>query len=59
MQLAKTECVQFEQHYEELATRDSQLRREDAKLRNEKNELRKIMDTRKAHRTNITSREKK
>lgn len=49
----------LEKHYHDLEVKDQQLRKQDAKLRAEKQELRKIVDTRKAHRANITTREKR
>lgn len=49
----------LDREYEELGRRDSQLRAEDSRLRSEKQSLRKILDTRKSCRTNISTRENK
>lgn len=55
----RNSLAQFEQRYQDLEAQDRELRGEDAKLRSEKGDLRKIVDTHKSHRANITSRESK
>ncbi len=59
VQSCRNSLAQFEQRYQDLEAQDRELRGEDAKLRSEKGDLRKIVDTHKSHRANITSRESK
>jgi len=42
-----------------LEKKDQDIRKRDAKLRAEKQELRKVVDTQKSLRTNITTRKRK
>ena len=51
--------AELTKHYDELVKKDQQLRQRDAKLRHEKQQLRRITDTHKSHKTNIKTRENK
>lgn len=59
LQSKSASLSELDQHYLELEKKDKHLRQKDAKLRHEKQELRKIQDSHKSHRTNISTRQKR